>query len=221
MTDDSLPELRASDADREQTAEILRQAAGEGRLTMDELEERLNLTYESRTHGELEKLTADVRVVGRPGPAPESGVVVRKGEGGTGWLLSIMSGHDRKGRWRVGRSLKVVNFWGGSDLDLNDAELADDYVEMTVVSIMGGAEIRVPEGLNVELSEFAFMGGNDIKLGDERPVRGGPTLRLKVISIMAGVSVKRGRKRSREELRDERRALKRARHEERSDRTDH
>jgi len=221
VTDDSLPELRASDADREQTAETLRHAAGEGRLTMEELEERLHLTYESRTHGELQKLTADVRVVGRPGAAPESGVVVRKGEGGTGWLLSIMSGHDRKGRWRVGRSLKVVNFWGGSDLDLNDAELADDYVEMTVVSIMGGAEIRVPDGLNVELSEFAFMGGNDIKLGDERPSSGGPTLRLKVVSIMAGVSVKRGRKRSREELRDERRALKRARNEERRDRADH
>ncbi len=148
-------------------------------------------------------------------------MIVRKGEGGTSWLLSIMSGHDRKGRWRVGRNMKVVNFWGGSDLDLNDAELADDVVELTVVSIMGGGELRVPEGLNVELSEFAFMGGNDIKLGDERPVSGGPTLRLKVISVMAGFSVSRGRKRSREELRDERRALKRARHEERRDRADH
>ena len=41
MTDESLPELRASDADREHTAERLRQAAGEGRLTIEELEERL------------------------------------------------------------------------------------------------------------------------------------------------------------------------------------
>ena len=62
MTDDALPELRASDADREKTADLLRHAAGEGRLTMDELDERLDLVYETRTQRELDKLTADVIV---------------------------------------------------------------------------------------------------------------------------------------------------------------
>ena len=47
LTDDSLPELRASDAEREQTAELLRRAAGEGRLTLDELDERLGAVYEA------------------------------------------------------------------------------------------------------------------------------------------------------------------------------
>jgi hypothetical protein len=119
---------------------------------------------------------------------------VRRGEGGTRWLVSVMSGRDRKGRWRVGSDLKVINVMGGADLDLNDAELADDVVEMTVFSLMGGADIRVPDGLNVEVSEFAFMGGNDIDLGNERPDPGGPVLRLKVLSIMGGTDVKRGRK---------------------------
>ena len=64
MTDDSLPELRASDADRERHAEVLRKAAGEGRLTMDELDERLTTVYESRTHRELQRLIADVVVPG-------------------------------------------------------------------------------------------------------------------------------------------------------------
>src|SRR4051794_18380029 len=167
VTDDSLPELRASDADRERTADILRTAAADGRLTMEELDERLDLTYESRTHGELEKLTADV-VGTRPHSAAQQGLTVRKGEGGAEWLISVMSGHDRKGRWRVGRHLKVINVMGGSNLDLNDAELADDYIEMTVFSFWGGAEVWLPEGLNVELSEFSLMGGNDIKIGAER-----------------------------------------------------
>ena len=70
---------------------------------------------------------------------------------------------------------------------------------MTVFALMGGADIRVPEGLNVELSDFAFMGGNDSKLGDERPDPGGPTLHLRVISIMGGTDVKRGRKLTRAE----------------------
>jgi hypothetical protein len=110
-----------------------------------------------------------------------------------------MSGRDRKGRWRVGRRCNVVNVMGGADLDLNDAELADDYVEMTVFSLMGGADIRVPEGLNVEVSEFAFMGGNTINLGTELPDPGGPVLRLRLLSIMGGTDVKRGRKLSKRE----------------------
>jgi hypothetical protein len=201
VTDDSLPELRASDADREHHAEILRRAAGEGRLTFDELDERLNTVYEARTHRELQRLVADVVVPGNhPHPAATgSRMPVRRGEGGSNWLISIMGGHTRKGRWRVGTHLKVVNVMGGTDLDLNDAELADDVVQITMVSFMGGGDIRVPEGLNVEFSDFAFMGGNNSTLGEERPDPGGPTLRLRVISIMGGTDVKRGRKLSRAE----------------------
>ena len=200
MTDDSLPELRASDADREQHAEVLRRAAGEGRLTMDELEERLNAVYDSRTHRELERLIADVvpREAYSPAQAPNR-MPVRRDRPGPNWLISIMSGRERKGRWLVGKNLKVINIMGGSDLDLNDAELADDNVEMTVFSLMGGADVRVPESLNVELTEFAFMGGNGSKLGNERPDPGGPTLRLRVISIMGGTDVNRGRKLTRAE----------------------
>jgi hypothetical protein len=206
VTDDSLPELRASDADREEHAEVLRRAAGEGRLTMDELDERLSTVYESRTHKELQRLIADVVV---PGEKPHANrMPVRRDQDGSSWLVAIMSGRDRKGRWLVGRHLKVINIMGGSDIDLNDAELADDVVQITVVALMGGAEVRVPDGLNVELSEFAFMGGNDSDLGNERPDPGGPTLRLKVISIMGGTDVKRGRKLTRAE----RKAQKHLRH---------
>jgi hypothetical protein len=201
VTDESLPELRASDADRERTAERLRQAAGEGRLTMEELEERLHTAYAARTHRELERLTADVMVSDATAPAGQARRMPVRRDAGEGpkWLVSLMSGHDRKGRWLVGRQVNVINVMGGSDLDLNDAELAGDHVEMTVFSLMGGASIRVPEGLNVEVSDFGFMGGNSVTIGDERPDPGGPTLRLNLISIMGGSDVKRGRKLSRAE----------------------
>jgi hypothetical protein len=205
VTDDSLPELRASDADREHHAEVLRRAAGEGRLTMEELDERLTTVYESRTHNELRRVVADVVVPGDHAPptARSKRMPVKRGEGGASWLVSIMSGRERKGRWRVSAHLKVINFMGGSDLDLNDAELADDIVQITVVAFMGGADIRVPEGLNVELSEFAFMGGNNADLGNEQPDPGGPTLRLRLVSIMGGIDVKRGRKLTRAERKAE------------------
>ena len=129
---------------------------------------------------------------------------VRPGDDGTHWVVSIMGGSDRKGRWRVGRTCTVVNVMGGSDIHLNDAEFAADVVEMRVFSLMGGSDVWIPDGLDVEISEFALMGGNDLKIGEARPGDGGPLLRLKLISIMGSTTVRRGRKKSRAERRLER-----------------
>ncbi len=52
--------LRASDADREQVAERLRQAAAEGRLLTEELEQRLEAAFAARTYGQLNALVADL-----------------------------------------------------------------------------------------------------------------------------------------------------------------
>lgn len=52
--------LRASDADRERTAERLRHATAEGRLQADELEDRLEATFAARTYGELDAIVADL-----------------------------------------------------------------------------------------------------------------------------------------------------------------
>src|SRR5213079_182211 len=68
----TVPEgIRCSDAEREQVRATLCAAAGEGRLTMDEVEERLGQLENLRFRHELAALTADV-------PAPEM-------EAATGW----------------------------------------------------------------------------------------------------------------------------------------
>jgi len=197
---EELPEIRATDADRERTAQVLRTSGANGQLTVDELDERVEAAYAAKTRGELEQLVQDL---GDTRERPD-GVPVRPGDEGTRWVISVMGGSDRKGRWRVGRSVTVLNLMGGSNLDLNDAEFAGDVVEMRVYSLMGGSEIRVPEGLDVEVSEFAFMGGNDISHGEAAAHAGGPMLRLKMISIMGGSSLRRGRRKSRAERRLER-----------------
>jgi len=75
-----MSELRASDADRERVAERLRAAAGEGRLTADELEERLERAFAAQTEADLEPLTADLprapRPRRRPGLRPDLGPYV-------------------------------------------------------------------------------------------------------------------------------------------------
>jgi hypothetical protein len=201
------PDLRASDADRDRVAEVLRHAAGEGRLTVDELDERIDRAFAARTHGELAELTADLPQATHAAATPA--LPVRPGDGGRRWLVSIMGGHDKRGHWRVGPQLTNVNIMGGSDIDLNDAELSAPETTIVVISIMGGATVRVPEGLDVRVSEFAFMGGNDVHLGERRPEPGGPVVHLKLWSLMGGSDVKRGRRLTREQKRE----LKRARRE--------
>ncbi len=202
-------DLRASDSEREQTTDSLRHAAAEGRLTVDELEERLSAAHAATTRGELERLTTDVVVpaeAGNPAPA-DSRLPVRPGDDGTERLIAIMGGSERSGHWKLARRVRVVNVMGGSDLDLNDAEFAADVVEMRVFCLWGGADIYVPEGLNIEVSEFNLMGGNDVRVGEARPDPGGPTLRLHLTAIMGGSTVKRGRKQSWSERRAERKRL--------------
>ncbi|MFI6918330.1 DUF1707 domain-containing protein [Nonomuraea spiralis] len=54
------PEMRASDVDRDRVAAILREHTAQGRITMDEFNERLEELYKSKTYGDLAKLTADL-----------------------------------------------------------------------------------------------------------------------------------------------------------------
>lgn len=199
--------LRASDADREHVAEILRQAAADGRIDVEELDERLALAYATRTWADLEPLTADLVPSPLQTPAPRSAstsVTVRPGEGGTRSIVSIMGGNDRKGRWRIAPRCLVLNVMGGSDLDLTQVELSDHETTITVVSVMGGSEIRVPDGVEVRVSKLAIMGGNGVKLRGDRPPPGAPVIKVRLWSLMGGTDVKQGPKRSRAERRRER-----------------
>jgi hypothetical protein len=193
---------------------MLRRALADGQLTVEELEERIPSAYSARTRKELERLIADVTVepLHRPAPAPaedpRAGIRVREGEGGTRWVVSVMGGHDKRGRWRVAPRCTVLNIMGGSDIDLNDAELSGPLTKITMFSLMGGGEIRVPHGVDVQVSNFAFMGGNDAKLGDEVAPSDAPTIHIRLVSIMGGSDVVRGRKPTREERKRERQLRK-------------
>lgn len=195
--------MRASDTEREHAVEILNAAAAAGRLTVEELEERIQSVYASVTRRELELLVRDVSVdAGANGHAlttrrPDEGAIVREGPGGSRWVVAIMGGSDRGGRWRIARSCLVLSIMGGVSLDLNDAEFADRVTRLNVFSVMGGGEIRVPHGIEVHVSKIAVMGGNDVRLGDEIPPPGAPIMHIRLVSVMGGYSVRRGRKRTR------------------------
>ncbi|KKD07501.1 DUF1707 SHOCT-like domain-containing protein [Streptomyces sp. WM6386] len=112
--------LRASHADRDRVVDVLRIAAGDGRLTAEELDERLEAALSARTLGELAGLTADL-------PADAAGevkdVVRIEQQGG-----SAVRGDG----WAVPRRLEVESSWGDVTLDFTDAVITYDtlYVDL-------------------------------------------------------------------------------------------
>lgn len=189
-------ELRASDSEREAVVGKLNQAVGEGRLTLDEFSERLELTYAARTRGDLSPLLRDLPAETEGTvPATTGGTAVASGArqgGDTRWNISPIGGISQRGRWRVPRHTVSITIIGGMDLDFGEAELAAPEVMLTKVSIIGGVNARVPPGMRVEVSNFAILGGRNVKLsGSLAP--NAPVLHIRSFSIIGGVNVRETR----------------------------
>ena len=175
------PSVLASDAERERVALMLRDAAGEGRLTLEELSERLGSVYESRTSTQLETVTRDLPNRGTVSTAPQ-----RKRRR---WVVAVMSGATRKGRWRPEERSVALALMGGCTLDLREAEIQGPRLDITAVSIMGGVKIVVPEGVEVDLGGVAIMGGKNARIRDLPPRPGTPVIHVRAFSFMGGVEV--------------------------------
>src|SRR5436853_5513134 len=95
-------QLRISDSDRHRVAEVLREAAGEGRIDLEELDERLEATYAARTYADLVPITLDLpaqATAGLPVPVAASTSPVVAGGAAEEKHLAIMGGFDRTGVW--------------------------------------------------------------------------------------------------------------------------
>ncbi|MEU9122659.1 DUF1707 domain-containing protein [Streptomyces sp. NPDC048506] len=218
MTGD-LPELRASDADRERVAEILRDALAEGRLEMAEFDERLEAAYTARTYGELEPLTADLPTAAAA-PAPlslrkDTGAVtawserIVSGAAGSSAGVGILGGFQRKGRWTIGRRFTAVCIMGGGEIDLREADFAGPEITISCWAVMGGVNIVVPPGVEVDVRGLGIMGGFDAHEDGVPGERGAPRVIVNGLALMGGVGVERKLlKAERRRLKEERRRLK-------------
>jgi hypothetical protein len=176
------PAIRASDAEREQAVARLQAHAVDGRLTLEEFAERMDKAYAARTRDELDELRRDLPET----PTPPAAVPRRKA---TRRLIAVLSGLDRRGRWRLGSDTVAVAFLGGIDLDLRDAEIEAAESQLTLHTVLGGADIKVPEGVDLEVGGFSLLGGKDVR-GGTRPLGpGAPKLTIRAYTFLGGVSV--------------------------------
>jgi hypothetical protein len=184
--------MRTSDQDRERAADILRQAAGDGRLSMTELDERLDAVYAAKTYADLEPVIRDLPHTGiatarpaSPAPADRFG-----GQPTSSSAIAIMGGFTRKGEWVVPADFTAVALMAGGEIDLREARFSQPAVTIHAVAIMGGISIIVPLDADVQVSGIGVMGAFEhSSTGPGNP--GGPTIRVNGLAFWGAVEVKR------------------------------
>ena len=175
------PAIRASDADRERAVELLRDHAAEGRLTLEELADRVSTAFRAQTGDELEGLTRDL-------PAERTEPVVPRRRP-TRFLLSIFGSTEREGRIRVRRRVGCLTAFGNVDLDLRRATLEGDVITIVALGVFGAVDVYVPEGVEVDLHGLALGGHKRANGNDPLPNPGTPLVRVYAVSLFAGIDV--------------------------------
>lgn len=186
--------LRVSDADRHSVAEILRTAAGEGRLDLDELDQRLEAAYTAKTYADLVPITADLPAV--PGtaspalPRPTAPAVPATSHDAS---VAIMSGVSRRGLWQVPPRHTAFALMGGVDIDLREAQFTAAETIVVANAIWGGIDIVVNSDTQVVMDGVGVMGTFE-QARDKVPAETtatSPVLRVKGFALMGAVTVTR------------------------------
>jgi hypothetical protein len=154
---DAPARIRASDADRDRVLDVLCAAAGDGRLTLLELDERAGAALSARTLGELAALTADL--VARPGwpdmAAWAEGVARISQRGG-----SVVRG----GRWAVPQRLILRPSWCDVVLDFTHALIMHATLQIEMNMRGGSLILMAGPGIVVDADALAVH-GTDVTVG--------------------------------------------------------
>jgi Domain of unknown function (DUF1707) len=165
-------QLRASHEDRDAVIETLRVAAGDGRLTGDELDDRLEIAFNAKTYGELAVLTSDLPVsatAAAVAPAGPPKDVVR---------IDCGSGNAvRDGHWVVPKRLEVRVTSGNVKLDFTSAAISQPVLEIDAEVRSGNLIIITKPGVAVDTDDVTVRSGN-IKVA--RPPWGPVPVRLQI-----------------------------------------
>lgn len=197
MTQRDPSQMRISDEDRHKVADVLREAAAQGRIDFEELDERLEATYAAKVYADLVPVTADL-----PSTAPvqvNGGVPsVRPVPQVPGTLThesswSVMSETKREGAWLVPARHTAVAVMGSVILDLREATFSGAETNIVANAIMGSVEIWVDAHTHVLVDGVPIM-GDFAQTKDKTPslVDGSsPTVRVTGMSLMGSVAVQR------------------------------
>lgn len=186
-------QLRVSDSDREKVAEVLRTAAGEGRIDFEELDQRLEATYSARTYADLVPITADLPATAAHGvpvqrPTPNVPATITHENS---W--AFMSETKRQGAWLVPERHTAFAMMGSVVLDLRQATFSSTETVINANVIMGSVEIWVDAHTHVIVDGVPIMG--EFTMGkdkvDSQVDASSPVVRVTGMALMGSVAVSR------------------------------
>jgi hypothetical protein len=152
----ALGQLRASHQDRDRVVEVLRVAAGDGRLTPEELDERLEAALTARTYAELAVLTADLPGLGQLAP---TAVVAAKPKDSV--RIDCTSGMARRdGRWVVPHRMEVRVTSGEVRLDFTEAVITQPSLQIDAEVRSGRLKLITKPGIVVDADDVAIRSGH-------------------------------------------------------------
>jgi hypothetical protein len=147
-------ELRASHEDRDRIVEVLRVAAGDGRLTREELDDRLEAALTAKTYGELSILVTDLPAAPQAMPAPPA----------TAKNLVKIDCHSgqakRDGRWVVPQRIEAKVTSGHVTLDLTQAEIPVRTLRIDAEVRSGHLTIITRPGIVADADDVVVRSGH-------------------------------------------------------------
>lgn len=170
MSDDresrSTPIL-ASDAERDRSVRQLREAVGDGRLTLEEFSERVDLVQSARTDQELARLTGDLPAAPVDAPTPTAASEQHR---------AFCSHLTRGGRWSLPARSSWRSVFSTIDLDVRQARLAGQETTLEVYNLFGTVTVIVPEGIEVIVRGGGLFASQKVESPQRAPVAGAPRL---------------------------------------------
>lgn len=184
-------QMRISDADRQQVAELLREAAGEGRIDLGELDERLEQTWSARTYADLVPITFDLQSPHAATPlAPQAafgGLPTHPSS------VAIMGECKRQGVWSVPARHSTMALMGSVVVDLREAVLTAHDTTVNANAIMGEVQVIVPAHFHVVVDGTPIMGEFQQAKDKVAPEirHDSPVVRVRGVALMGSVTVRR------------------------------
>jgi len=181
--------------ERERVIQQLSDHFANDRLSLDELESRMELVYKAGTVAELQRLTADLPSVAAlpapvSAPAEEIATIAPDRER----LWAVMSETRRKGAWIVPQRLDLLALMSDTTIDLTQAALPTGIIDIHVRSICAAVKIVVPPGLQVVSRVSSLMGsvrgGGEPNEQTAEGWKAGTVVRLTGWALMAEVQTK-------------------------------
>lgn len=179
------PAILASDDDRARAEARLRAAVETGRLSLAELDPRLDEVFRARTRADLEAACR-----GLPEPGPRDALVVDRAPTSRSLLVGMFGGFERKGDWVVPPRMTLWSMWGGGVLDLTEARFSSADTEIRAVSLWGGSKILFPDDVEVDVKGFGLFGVFDKAATRRIGKAGTPRVTVRGLALFGAVVTK-------------------------------